>query len=250
MFACAPSTNWVVGAAEGVVAIMLAVGTLGEVVEMKTAFQPKGGRKGRQAGSLCDVLCLGASNGDDDGRGRFPFAAFVGGGPSGFLREDEARVESGEFFSDVEESVGGRDAVDYQLCRGHVQVDRGGARNKVEEGRGSGIESSCLDRFHGNESNVVEGVTLNVLDKGRAEGRVNLVPEGDGGRWKGCPITFDVEPSFPEGGGLPSLRGRGFGCGLGWGRGCLCARWGGGLLLLRPLCNCGSSRGRNGWSGL
>ena len=38
MFACAPSTNWVVGAAEGVVAIMLAAGTLGKVVETKTAF--------------------------------------------------------------------------------------------------------------------------------------------------------------------------------------------------------------------
>ena len=77
--------------------------------------------------------------------------------------------------------MGGRDAVDYQFCRGHVQMDRGGARDKVEEGRGSGIESSCLDRFHGDESNVVEGVSLDALDKGGAEGRVDLVPEGDGG---------------------------------------------------------------------
>ena len=77
MFACAPSTNGVIGAAEGVVAIMLAAGALGEVVETKTAFQPKGGRKGRQAGSLCDVLGLWTGNGNNNGRGRFPFTMFV-----------------------------------------------------------------------------------------------------------------------------------------------------------------------------
>jgi len=38
MFACAPSTNRVIGAAEGVVAIVLAAGALGKVVEAKTAF--------------------------------------------------------------------------------------------------------------------------------------------------------------------------------------------------------------------
>ena len=69
MFACAPSTNWVVGAVEGVVAIVLAAGTLGKVVEAKTVFQPKAGRKGRQAGSLCNVLSLWTGDGDDYGRG-------------------------------------------------------------------------------------------------------------------------------------------------------------------------------------
>ena len=69
MFACAPSTNSVISAAEGVVAIVLATGALGEVVETKTEFQPKGGRKGRQAGSLCDVLGLWTGNVDDYGRG-------------------------------------------------------------------------------------------------------------------------------------------------------------------------------------
>ena len=38
MFACAPSTDRVIGAAEGVVAIVLAAGALGEVVEAKTSF--------------------------------------------------------------------------------------------------------------------------------------------------------------------------------------------------------------------
>ena len=86
MFPCAPSTTRVIGTAEGVVAKVLATGALGKVIETEASFQSEDGRKGRQAGSLCDVLCLGAGNGDDDGRGRFPFATFVGGEPAGFLR--------------------------------------------------------------------------------------------------------------------------------------------------------------------
>ena len=62
-------------------------------------------------------------------------------------------------------------------------MDGGRTRDEVEEGRGSGVKSSCLDRLHGNESDVVEGVSLNALNQGGAEGRVNLVSEGDGGGW-------------------------------------------------------------------
>ena len=62
-------------------------------------------------------------------------------------------------------------------------MDGGGTRDEVEEGRGCGVKTSCLDRLHGNESNVVEGVSLDALNKGGAEGRVNLVPKGDGGGW-------------------------------------------------------------------
>ena len=43
MFACAPSTERVIGAAEGVVTIVLAVGALGKVVESEPTFQAKGG---------------------------------------------------------------------------------------------------------------------------------------------------------------------------------------------------------------
>ena len=42
MFACALSTNRFVGAAEGVVAIVLAAGALGEMIETEAAFQSKG----------------------------------------------------------------------------------------------------------------------------------------------------------------------------------------------------------------
>jgi uncharacterized membrane protein len=66
VFACAPSAGRVIGAAEGVVAKKLAAGTLGKVVETEAAFQAESGGEGRQAGSLCNVLCLGAGDGDDD----------------------------------------------------------------------------------------------------------------------------------------------------------------------------------------
>ena len=136
MFAGAPSTDRVVGASEGVVAILLAAGALGKVIEAEAAFQSEGSGKGRQARSLCDVLCFRAGDGDDDGGSRFSFATFIGCEPAGFLGEDETRVECGEFLPNVEEGVGCRDAVDNELSRRRVQVDRGGTRDEVEEGGG------------------------------------------------------------------------------------------------------------------
>jgi hypothetical protein len=166
MFACAPATDGVIGAAEGVVAEVLAAGALGEVIETEAAFQTVGGRKGRQARSLGDVLCLGAGDGDDDGRGRFPFATFVGGEPAGFLRKNESRVEGGKFFSNGEEGVGGGDAMDNELSRWRVQMDGGSTWDQVEEGGGPRVEGGSLDRIHGDESDVVEGVALDALNKG------------------------------------------------------------------------------------
>jgi hypothetical protein len=58
VFISTPSADRVVGASEGVVAMLLAVGTLGEVIDVEAAFQSKGGGEGRQARSLSDVLCL------------------------------------------------------------------------------------------------------------------------------------------------------------------------------------------------
>jgi hypothetical protein len=69
VFACAPSTDWVIGASKGVVAIMLAACALGEVVETEVTFQAIGGGEGRQARSLSNILYLGAGDGDDNGRG-------------------------------------------------------------------------------------------------------------------------------------------------------------------------------------
>ena len=69
MFACTPSTDRVIGATEGMVAIVLASGALGKVIETEAAFQSVGSGKGRQARSLGNVLCLWAGDRDDDGRG-------------------------------------------------------------------------------------------------------------------------------------------------------------------------------------
>jgi hypothetical protein len=85
VFVGAPSTDRVIGAAEGMVAIVLAAGALGKMIEAEAAFQSEGGREGRQARSLSDVLCLEAGDGDDDRGGRLPFASFIRGEPAGFL---------------------------------------------------------------------------------------------------------------------------------------------------------------------
>ena len=186
---------------------VLATGALSKVVETETAFQTEGSREGRQARSLSEVLCLGAGDGDDDGGGRFAFASFVRVEPPGFLGEAEPRVIGSELFPNVEESMGGGDAVYDELCRGHVQVDRGGARDEVEEGGCPRVESSGLDRIHGNKGDVVEGVALDSLNKSGFKGRVYLVSEGDSGGGKGCAISFDEQSPFAEGRGFLLLRG-------------------------------------------
>jgi hypothetical protein len=55
--------------------------------------------------------------------------------------------------------------VDYKLCCWCVQVNGGGARDEVKKGGGPRVEGSGLYRFHGNKSDVVEGVSLNALNK-------------------------------------------------------------------------------------
>jgi hypothetical protein len=87
--------------------------------------------------------------------------------------------------------MGGGDAVDYKLSRWRVQVDGGGTRDKVEEGGGPGVEGGSLDRIHGDEGDVVEGVALYALNKGGAESSVDLVAKGDGGGRERGPISLD-----------------------------------------------------------
>ena len=62
MFAGTPSTDRVVGASEGVLAIVLAACALGEVIETEAAFQLEGSGEYKQGRSLCDVLCLGTGD--------------------------------------------------------------------------------------------------------------------------------------------------------------------------------------------
>jgi hypothetical protein len=66
VFVGTSSANRVIGASEGVVALMLATDALSNVIEAEVVFQSKGGRAGRQARSLSNVLCLRANDGADD----------------------------------------------------------------------------------------------------------------------------------------------------------------------------------------
>src|SRR6266852_1417146 len=136
--------------------------------------------------------------------------------------------------------MGGRDAVDNELSHRRVQMEGECTRDKMEEGGGPRVWCHCLDGLHGDKSDVVEGVTLNALDKGGAEGSVDLVPEGDGGCREGSSVSFDEKPSLSEGGGFPLLGGSGLGGGgfcLGWRGWGSC--WGWCLLLLPLLCDRG-----------
>ena len=92
----APATDRRVGALQGVMAKLLAVGTLGVLVEAKVSLQLEGGGQGRQLRRGGKVLCLRACDGDDDSGHACVGATVVRGKPSGPLRESEARVESGD----------------------------------------------------------------------------------------------------------------------------------------------------------
>ena len=74
---------------------LLAVGALGVLFEAKVSLQLEGGGESRQACRGGQVLCLGASDGDDDSGHVFIGVAVVRCEPSGSLRESKARVEGG-----------------------------------------------------------------------------------------------------------------------------------------------------------
>ena len=73
----APATNRRVGALQGMMTKLLAVGALGVLVEGKVSLQLEGGGEGSQACCGGKVLCLGASDGDDDSGHAFIGAAVV-----------------------------------------------------------------------------------------------------------------------------------------------------------------------------
>ena len=50
------------------------------------------------------------------------------------------------------------------MCRGGVQLDGGGARDKMEELGRSGIKRGSLYGVHGNECDVVEVVDFHSLN--------------------------------------------------------------------------------------
>ena len=110
---------------------LLAVGTLGVLVEAKVTLQFVGGGKGGQACSRGEILSLGASDGDDNSGHAFAGATVVRCEPSGSLRESEARVEGGNFPGDSVQGVCGWDSVHKELCGGVIQKDGGGTWDEV-----------------------------------------------------------------------------------------------------------------------
>ena len=61
-----PTAEGWVGALEGVVAKSMALVALGELIEAKTTFSPKGGGEScKTFGVVVKILCLGSGDGDD-----------------------------------------------------------------------------------------------------------------------------------------------------------------------------------------
>ena len=92
----APATDRWVGALQGMMAKLLAVGALGVLVEAKVSLQLECGGEGRQARCRGKVLCLGAGDGDDDSGHAFIGATVIRCEASGSLRKSEPRVEGGD----------------------------------------------------------------------------------------------------------------------------------------------------------
>ena len=122
----APATDRRVGALQGVMTKLLAVGALCVLVEAKVTLQLEGGREGRQARRGGKVLCLRAYDGDNYSGHAFIGATVIRCEPSGPLRQGETRVEGGDLPGDSVQGVCGWDSMHKELCGGVIQKDGGG----------------------------------------------------------------------------------------------------------------------------
>ena len=80
----------------------------------------------------------------------------------------------------VGKRVGGRDAVHKELCRGRVQLDSGGAWDKVEELRDLAVRRGSFLRIHGCDEEVVCSIAFDALYESSGKGSIDAVPDGDG----------------------------------------------------------------------
>src|SRR5205085_63597 len=162
-FQCGCNGHGAFGAFQCVVPKFMAVVALSSGAKAQAAIKAEGVGKGGEAWKDCKILCLRAGDGYDDS-GRFiTDAAFVRFEPSGLLCKCKPNVEGGEFFANVGKCVGGGDAVHKKLCRGGVQLDGGGSRNKVEELRNVGVKRGRFHCIHGSDKEVVCRVAFNAL---------------------------------------------------------------------------------------
>ena len=163
MLFCTPAAGGAVGAFQCVVPKLMAVVALSSGDKAQVALKAVGGGKGGEAWKDCKILCLRAGDGYDDSGRFFTDAAFVRFEPSGLLCKCKPSVEGGEFFANVGKCVGGGDAVHKELCRGGVQLDGGGSRDKVEELRNFGVKRGRFHCIHGSDKEVVCRVAFNAL---------------------------------------------------------------------------------------
>ena len=130
MWFSAPAAGGRFGAFEGVVAKLVTVEALGRRVETKASLKSVVGREGRESWFLGKLLCLGAGNGEDVSRSKFPLSHILSSEPPWLLGENKAGVVGGEFFADVGKQVGSRDVVYKDLCSRRVQMESGSARER------------------------------------------------------------------------------------------------------------------------
>ena len=145
----APPAGGEFGALECVVAKLVTVEALGRRVETEASLKSVVGGEGREAWLLSKLLCLGASNGEDNSGGKFPPSHFLSSEPPWLLGKNKAGVVGGEFFADVGKGVGSRDVVHKDLCSRRVQMDTGSARDEVEELGDLAVKRGGPNRIHG-----------------------------------------------------------------------------------------------------
>ena len=63
------------------------------------------------------------------------------------------------------------------MCRGGVQLDRGGARDKVKKLGRPGVKRGSLYGVHGDECDVVEEIDFHSLNGNIIKGGVYAVPD-------------------------------------------------------------------------
>ena len=77
------------------------------------------------------------------------------------------------------------------MCCGRVQLDGGGAGDKVEELGDSAAKRGRPHRVHGNKGEVIVWSANNALDGGGLKGSIDAVPDGNEGGGERAAIAFD-----------------------------------------------------------
>ena len=67
-----------------------------------------------------------------------------------------------------------------ELCRGRVQLDGSGARDKVEKLRNFAVKRGSFHRIHGCDEEVVCSIAFDALYECSGKGSIDAVPDGDG----------------------------------------------------------------------